>query len=349
MKRHIISQDATLREALGALNALSGGALTLIATDRRGSMTGTLTDGDVRRALLRGAALDDAVASAMNRRFHALRADAVDVAALAEARERGIRLLPLLNSDGAVTRIIDTAVTTTLLPLRAVIMAGGRGERLRPLTLTTPKPLLKIGGKPIIDYNIAMLARAGITDITVTTHYLAPQLEAHFAREVEGVSVRCVREDSPMGTIGAVRLAGIPATGATLVMNSDLLTTISLEQMWLRHEREGADLTVASVPYSVSVPYAILDTAADGAVTSLLEKPSYSYEANAGIYIINNERLRAIPADRRYDATDLIEDVIASGGRVVTHPIGGVWIDIGAPDDFRRASELIDAHRQLIR
>lgn len=347
MKRHIISETATLRQALHALNALSGGAMTLLAVDSRGAMTGTLTDGDIRRALLAGASLDDAVASAINRRFHSLRADAVDVVALAEARDRGIRLIPLLNSDGAPVRIIDTAVTSTILPLRAVIMAGGRGERLRPLTLTTPKPLLTLGGRPIIDYNVAMLARAGIDDVTVTTHYLAEQLEAHFATPVEGVSVKCVREASPMGTIGAVRLAGIPAAGHTLVMNSDLLTTVSLEQMWLRHVHSGADLTVATVPYSVSVPYAILATGPDGSVTSLMEKPSYSYEANAGIYIVSNEHLRAIPADRRYDATDLIDDIIASGGRVVTHPVGGVWIDIGSPDDFRRASDLLEAHRHL--
>lgn len=347
MKRHIISQQATLRSALAALNALSGGAMTLLAVDGRGSMTGTLTDGDVRRALLAGASLDDSVVSAINRRFHSLRADAVDVEALARARDLGIRLIPLLNSDGAPVRIIDTAVTTTILPLRAVIMAGGRGERLRPLTLTTPKPLLSLGGRAIIDYNVAMLARAGIDDVTVTTHYLAEQLEAHFAVPVEGVCVKCVREETPLGTIGAVRLAGIPAAGDTLVMNSDLLTTVSLEQMWLRHVRSGADLTVATVPYSVSVPYAILDTDSTGAVTSLMEKPSYSYEANAGIYIISNRRLRDIPADRRYDATDLIDDIIASGGRVVTHPVGGVWIDIGSPDDFRRASELLEAHRHL--
>lgn len=183
------------------------------------------------------------------------------------------------------------------------------------MTLTTPKPLLTIGDRPIIDYNIAMLAAAGITDITVTTHYLAEQLEAHFEGEICGVRVKCVREDSPLGTIGAVRLAGIPATGATLVMNSDLLTTVSLEQMWLRHLHAGADLTVATVPYTVSVPYAILSTRADGSVNSLMEKPSYSYEANAGIYIISNERLRDIPSDRRYDATDLMEDIISQGAR----------------------------------
>lgn len=125
MKRHIISENSTLRQALAALNALSGGALTLIATDSRGAMTGTLTDGDVRRALLAGADLDAPVTTAINRNYHALRADRVDVEALAAARSRGIRLIPLLNSDGAVVRIIDTAVTTTVLPLRAVVMAGG--------------------------------------------------------------------------------------------------------------------------------------------------------------------------------------------------------------------------------
>lgn len=343
MKSNIINSNATLLDALRAINDLSGQLMTLIVTDADSRMVGTLTDGDIRRALLSGIGLDAPVASAMRRDFHSLDADNIDVAALASYRRKGIRMIPVLDADGRVARVLDTSRQSTLLPVRAIVMAGGRGERLRPMTLTTPKPLLKVGDKAIIDYNIAMLAAAGITDITVTTHYLAEQIEEHFAGEVCGVKVRCVREVSPLGTIGAVSLADIPEIGTTLVMNSDLLTSLSLEEMWLHHRATGAMLTVAAIPYTISVPYAILDT--DGCmVKSFVEKPSYTHHANAGIYMIDNALLRQVRSDVRTDATDLIDSALAQGMPVSFFPINGTWIDIGAPNDYARAQELMRYH-----
>lgn len=340
MLNRIIHTSDTLLHALRALNDLSGGVMTLLVTDPDGRLRGTLTDGDVRRALIAGAPLHDSVTSAMHRGFRSLRDGDIDVEALARYRAEGLRLIPVIDADGHLTRLIDLSVTPTDLPLRAVVMAGGRGERLRPLTLTTPKPLLPIGGKAIIDRNIALLAAAGITDITVTTHYLAEQIEEHFAKPVEGVKVKTVRETKPLGTFGAVTLAEIPDDdGDTLIMNSDLLTDISLEQMWLRHKRTGADLTVATIPYTTAVPFAILTTEGDR-VTALVEKPSYTRQANAGIYMVSNRLLHALPADTRIDATDFMEDSIAAGKKVGWHSIDGLWMDIGSPNDYRRASQL---------
>ena len=205
---------------------------------------------------------------------------------------------PVLNADGTLRRIIDLSVTPTQLPLRALLMAGGKGERLRPMTLTTPKPLLEIDGKAIIDYNVEALAAAGVTDITVSTAYMADAIDSHFASPVAGVQVRTVRESAPLGTIGAASLVDWEPDGDTLVMNSDLLTTISFEEMYLHHAAEHADITVAAIPYAVSVPYAILTT--DGArVTGIDEKPTYSHYANAGIYIFRNAVLRTLRAGER--------------------------------------------------
>lgn len=346
MIRHIISENATILQALEMLNSLSGGVMTLFATDADGVMTGSLTDGDIRRGLIRGSQPSDTVRDVMNRHFKALTGSPLDIEALRYFRQNGVQLLPHLDSKGHILEIIDTTVTRTKLPLSAILMAGGKGERLRPLTLTTPKPLLKIGDKAIIDYNIEALARCGISDISVTVNYLAEKIEKHFSQPVSGVNVKCVREDQPLGTIGSASLVSRPPSGETLVMNSDLLTSVSFEDMFLWHRSENADITIAATPYNVSVPYAILAT--DGPqVTSLEEKPSYSFYANAGIYIISNRLLASLPSDRRTDATDLIEKAIADGLRVVYFPISGMWIDIGSPADFRHAGELME-HRNLL-
>lgn len=346
MERHVISSNATVIDALGKLNALSGGVMTLFVTDRRGVMCGTLTDGDIRRGLLGGARLEDEVGKVMHRNFKALTGGRIDVALMREFRRRQIRLIPVLDREGHITEIIDTSATHTRLPVSAILMAGGKGERLRPMTLDTPKPLLKIGGKAIIDYNIEALAKVGVTDITVTTNYLADKIERHFARPCGGVEVKCVRETSPLGTIGSAALISHPRGGDTIIMNSDLLTTISFEEMYLKHQEENADVTIAAIPYNISVPYAILGT--EGAdVVSLEEKPSYSYYANAGIYIFANSILDKLKPDTRTDATDLIERCIDEGRKVVYFPINGTWIDIGSPVDFRHAEELMRHHKDL--
>lgn len=345
--RHIIREGAPLMDAIARLNELSGGVMTLLVTDSDGRMTGTLTDGDVRRALLQGIGLESRVEEAMFRQFRSLKADAIDPAALRELRLKGLKLIPMIDSYGRISRVIDTRVTKTLLPLRAVLMAGGKGERLRPMTLSVPKPLLKVGGKAIIDYNIEALASVGVDDVSVTVNYLAEQIEEHFSKEVAGVKVKCVREPRALGTIGSVSLVDLPSEGDTIVMNSDLLTTVSFENMYLTHRERGADVTIAVVPYNVSVPYAILSTD-DDRVTALQEKPSYSYYANAGIYIFSNDLLKKLPADERTDATDLIEQAIAEGRKVTYYPINGTWIDIGSPIDFAHACELV-RHLQLSR
>lgn len=347
MKRHLIHSDSTLLEALRRLNELSGSTMTLFVVDPEGRVVGTLTDGDVRRALLAGSGLDSPASAAARRDFRRLEAGRPDVRAMRECRLCGIRLLPVLRADGTLERIIDLNRTSTILPLSALLMAGGKGERLRPLTLTTPKPLLEIEGKAIIDYNIEALAACGVTDITVSVRYMADAMEAHFAVPVAGVEVRTVREDTPLGTIGAASLLQLSAGGDTLVMNSDLLTTVSFEDMFLCHDSERADITIAAIPYTVSVPYAILSADSNRRVAGIDEKPTYSYYANAGIYIFRNEVLAGVEPGMRTDATDFIERSIAEGRRVVYYPISGTWIDVGTPTDFRQASELMRHHRNM--
>ena len=348
MNQYVIKENATLLEALHQLNLLSGKQMVLLVTNECDVMTGTLTDGDVRRALLGGVSLNAQVKEAMHRNFKAIKTKEVDVVMMRNCRINGVGILPHLNDDGTIKTVYDLTKTKAVLPLSAILMAGGKGERLRPLTLNTPKPLLEIGGKAIIDYNIEALASVGIDDITVTTRYLADQIHTHFSTPVAGVNVKCVTETLPLGTIGAASLVSRSEEGNTLVMNSDLLTTISFEEMYMRHIEEQADVTIAAIPYVVSVPYAILTT--DGAqVKGIEEKPSYSYYANAGIYIFSNELLDTVPCDSRTDATDLIEQAINNGLKVVYYPINGTWIDVGSPNDFKQAQDLMRHHNDLIK
>lgn len=346
--KYLISGKASLLEALDKLNTLSGGAMTLFAIDDAGRVQGSLTDGDIRRALLAGLPLESNVDSAVRRDFRCLCAGQPDVELIRDCRRRGLRLLPELNTDGTLCSIINLDTTANLLPVSAVLMAGGKGERLRPLTLSTPKPLLQIEGKAIIDYNIEALATVGVRDITVTTRYLAEQIEQHFAEPVAGVEVRTVREERPLGTIGAVSLIDLPEQGSTLVMNSDLITTISFEDMYIHHRESAAAVTIAAIPYQVSVPFAILTTEGDR-VTGLAEKPSYAYFANAGIYLFDNRILRLISPDSPTDAPDLIARAIASGEKVGYFPINGTWLDVGTPTDFAQASELMRHHKNFSR
>lgn len=350
MKDNLIPDGTTILEALARLNSLPGRAMTLFVTDADGRLTGALTDGDIRRALLRGTTPGSPVGDAMFTGFRAITpADGPEatVEKLRACRAAGITLVPRLDSDGRAVEIIDLSRTHTRLPLRAVLMAGGKGERLRPLTLDRPKPLLEIDGKAIIDYNVEALAACGVDDITVTVRYLADMIESHFAAPVGGVKVRCVREDKPLGTIGALTLCGIADDGGhTLVMNSDLLTTVSFEEMYLKHASSRADVTIAVVPYQVTVPFAILELDGDD-VTGIAEKPSYSHYANAGIYIFSNRLLRTLRPDERTDAPDLVADAIARGMKVTYYVINGSWIDVGSPADFRQAAELMRHHRNF--
>lgn len=345
MKDHVIDSNAPVMEALRRLNSLTDGVMTLIVTDSDNRVAGTITDGDIRRALLKGVTLDSPVTQAAHPRFRSVSPD-TPVEKIKEARMNGIRLLPVVDPQGKLLRALDLTKIETLLPLRAILMAGGKGERLRPMTLTTPKPLLEIDGMAIIDYNVRNLARAGITDVTVTTRYLADQIIDHFSKPVFGIDVKCVVEQEPLGTIGAASLIDRPDQGDTLVMNSDLLTTLSLEEMFLLHKAEEADVTIAAIPYSVSVPYAILATEGRR-VMSLEEKPTYSYHANGGIYIFSNRLLNSITPSTPTDAPQLIEKSISQGGKVVFFPVDGTWIDIGSPADFRHAQELMRHHRAM--
>lgn len=337
----VIASTATIKEALERINSLRGVPLTLFVTGEGDVLAGTLTDGDIRRGLLRGAALSEAVTAVMHREFRYLSREGDIAASFKRARTSGIDVLPVLDGEGRILEIVDLGRTRALLPLDAVLMAGGRGERLRPLTESVPKPLLPVGGKPIIDYNVDALQRCGITNIHVTVNYLHEQIERHFAGRGDRIPVRCTLEPAPLGTFGSIGLVEGLSHDNVLVMNSDLLTTINFEKLYEHHIASGAALTMAVTTYTVSVPYAILRTEGDR-VKSFQEKPTYNFFANAGIYIVRREMLSTVNGRERVDATDFIDSLLERGEKVAYFPIDGTWIDIGSPDDYAMACSKMD-------
>ncbi len=341
ISRHIISGNATIRETLTALNELSGDSMTLFALDDDGRLIGSVTDGDIRRALIAGHTTDDKAADIAFRNFISLTEDPSPTEryrTVARARERRINLLPVL-SEGILKDIIDLRKLKSAIPADAVLMAGGRGERLRPLTLDTPKPLLEVGGKPIIDYNVESLISYGVKNIYVTVNYLKDQIIEHFSEPKWHGRVHCIEEPCRLGTMGSVALIDTLTQDHVIVMNSDLLTNIDFESLWRHHVDSGAVLTMATIPYTVSVPFAIIRTDGDR-VTGLEEKPTFNHFANAGVYIIDRNVLGDIKRGEYLDAPDFVESLIAKGLKVSHFVIEGTWIDIGSPDDFRYANEV---------
>lgn len=341
MNNHTITKDKTLLEALSCINNLAPDPLVLFVIDEEQKMVGTLTDGDSRRAMISGASINDKVEKVMHRNFNYLKAeDITDVKELKRQKELKMKLVPVLDKDMHIVEIINLEKYKTKLPIDAVLMAGGKGERLRPLTEKTPKPLLPVGGKAIIDHNIDRLIIYGVKHINVTVNYLGEQLEEHFAEPRGEVKIETIREPKYLGTIGSIRFVKEFHNDTVLVMNSDLFTNINYEDFYLHFKEHGAVMSVAAVPYTVSVPYGIFDLEGRN-IQGLIEKPTYNYYANAGIYLIKKSALSEIPEDTFFNATDLIEKLIAEHKKVIRFPLNGTWIDIGNPQEYQKANELV--------
>lgn len=340
-KKHIISHDKSLLQALSQLNSIGRGPLVLFVLDDNNRMVGTLTDGDSRRALISGAMVTDNVGKIMHRNFNYMKAeDLSNVLEIKRKRDMLMKLVPVLDEDMRIIDVINLHQYKTRLPIDAVLMAGGKGERLRPLTEKTPKPLLPVGDKAIIDHNIDRLISYGIQHISVTVNYLKEQIEAHYQEPRQGIKVQTVREPKYLGTIGSIRFVKEFHNETILVMNSDLFTNIDYEDFFLHFQSHNADMSVAAIPYDVSIPYGILDLEGRN-IIGLLEKPKYNYYANAGIYLIKKGVLDEIPDDTFFNATDLIEKLIAEGKKVIRYPLNGTWIDIGNPQEYQKAKDLV--------
>jgi len=337
--KHIISDQRKVRDALEDIeNIPTRTSKTLFVTEND-KLVGTLTDGDIRRSLIQGIDLDHPVRDIMFTKFRYMHVDKVDPLELRKIREAEIRLLPIVDSDMRIIRIVDLWKKKSILPVDAIIMAGGIGKRLGTLTEDTPKPLLKIGDKPIIEYTIDHLIKYGVENIHVSINYKGEQIEAFLGDGSDkSVNISYIREDQPLGTMGAVSLVSEYKNDYLLVINADLLSDIDFEGLFLDCIKKDADMAVASVSHEQKIPYATLEIDGDE-VKSFREKPTYTYFLNAGIYLFKKEIAALIPHNEVFNATDLMEKVVAEKRKLICYPILGYWLDIGKPEDFEKAQQ----------
>jgi len=337
-KEHLISVDATIKEALILLDNLAIDAI-LFAVDTNQKLIGSLTDGDVRRGILKDLSLDDKVSTFIQPQPKFIRKGSYNIQEIITMREKNFMVIPVINSSNQIVNVINFRLQKSYLPVDAVIMAGGLGSRLKPLTDHTPKPLLKVGDKAIIDHNIDRLRKFGVDDYWISVRYLGEQLENHFLDgSSRNINVEYVWENTPLGTIGAVGKIENFHHDYVLVTNSDILTTLNYEDFFLDFIDKAADMAVVTIPYQVNIPYAVMETE-NNLVLSFKEKPTYTYFSNGGIYLIKRSILDKIPKGLHYNSTDLMEQVIADGGKLISYPIREYWLDIGKHEDFNQAQE----------
>ncbi|UZH55524.1 nucleotidyltransferase family protein [Salinimicrobium tongyeongense] len=339
-----IHRDQTILDALRKLNnvrsKINVSRLILFVADDNEVILGSLTDGDVRRSLIQHGNLSKRLEEICNRNF-IFKFEHSGFLDLREYRKKDLKILPILDRNMRLKRIIDLEKTQSVLPLECMIMAGGRGKRLSPLTDDIPKPMLPLGEKPIIEHNIDRLISYGIRKIYISVKYLGEQIQDYFGDgSSKGISIEYVWEDKPLGTAGALALVENFETDHILLMNSDLFTNVDFEDLYVDLINQEADMAVASTEYKVDVPYAVFETEGKE-VMEFKEKPSYVYYSNAGIYILKKELISKIPQNKYYDITELMEELIKEGGKLIHNPILGFWIDIGKPVDYKQAQELV--------
>lgn len=338
---NVVSIELTGRQALRELEELeSRFSKVLFVIDNEGKLVGAISDGDIRRGLLADKSIDDSIKAYMRPHPRVLHSSNLSTKEIKKMREDELILIPVIDDQNRIVSILNLKEVKTVLPIDVVIMAGGKGQRLRPLTLDTPKPMLHVGNKPIIEHNVDRLIRYGVRNFHITLNYLGEKISDHFKDGTsKGVSIRYVNETEPLGTLGSVGFIDQFENDHVLVMNSDLLTNIDFQEFHEFFIQSEADMAVASIPYNVNVPYAVLETS-DGSIRSFKEKPQYTYYSNAGIYLFKRSVLEQVKAGEYCDATEMLQQLIdGSQTKVVSFPIMGYWLDIGRMQDYQKAQE----------
>lgn len=336
--------EASLQQAMEVLDRTARGVV--LAVDDEFHLLSTITDGDIRRGLLSGLSLSAPLAEILRRKTASeyatpatVKANTAPEEVLKIMTERSVRHMPVLDEEG---HVVDLITADQLMPreaiTQAVIMAGGFGKRLLPLTENTPKPMLLVGDRPLLERTIEQLRQAGVSQVNVTTHFEPEKIREHFGDgEKFGVNVNYVSEERPLGTAGALRLIEAKEE-PLLIINGDILTNVDFRAMLAFHNEHHADLTVGVREYDFQVPYGVIETEGTR-VTGVNEKPVFKFFVNAGIYLLQPSLEEFIPKDERFDMTDLIQRLTAAGRTVVSFPIMEYWLDIGRLSDYERAQE----------
>ncbi len=332
-----IRTDSTIRQALEAIQRGACGIALVLDDGRR--LLGVMTDGDVRRAVLAGAALADEVAPYIVKTFTAVSPAAGRSEVLDLMRARSLSQIPIVDAAGRLAglHLLREIIGAVPRPNWAVVMAGGRGQRLRPLTDSIPKPMVKIAGRPILERIVLHLVGFGIRRIFISVNYLSEIIEQFFGDgSAYGCRIEYLRESKPLGTGGSLSLLPQTPEHPLLVLNGDLLTEFDLGKMIAFHQDGNYAATVGVHEYVQTVPLGVLDIA-DNRITGFREKPSFAYTTNAGIYLLDPGLLARIPKDEAYTVPALVEDCLGRGEAVGAFRIEDEWLDIGRPQELGRA------------
>lgn len=338
-ERALLTSDVTLQEAINNLNET--GLQIILIISKHGKFEGTITDGDIRRGLLRGLKLTSPIINLVNQNAFIVPPEMNKEGVLHLMRANRLHQIPIVNKEQQVVglHLLEEFSEPERIPHKIVIMAGGLGIRLRPQTETCPKPLLPVGGKPILEHIIERASLQGFTDFTFSVYYLAHMIVQHFEKGQRwNVSIDYVHETSPMGTAGALSLLNPKPDRSFVVLNGDILSTVRYGELLDFHRRYNAVATMVVRKYEWQHPFGVVQT--EGVdIIGFQEKPMISSYVNAGIYILEPQALDLIEKDTFCDMPMLFDRLRQRGLRTVVYPIHEDWLDIGFPESLEMANK----------
>ncbi len=333
----LLPPETSILDTLRAIDTAALEIALIVDADRR--LLGTVTDGDIRRGILRGVTLDGRIDQLMNRHPLTARPDTPDDELLFLMSRRSIKHLPIVDGQGRVVHLrrLQDLVARAPRPHQAVIMAGGLGKRLGALTRDTPKPLLPVGDRPILETIVRQLRRHGIVKIFLSVNYHADLIKAHFQRLSDlDTEIAFLEEKEFLGTAGSLSLLPEKPTTSLIVMNGDILCPVNISNLLDYHAAAGRALTLCTREFAFQIPYGVI--VRQGAeLVDIEEKPEQKILINAGIYVLEPRLLDLIPPATRLDMPDLIRQVARGQGGVACYPLSEFWLDIGQPGDYQEA------------
>ena len=338
-RKALISPQKSIRQAIQTID-VSAMQIALVVNEQK-QLLGTVTDGDIRRGLLKGCSLDDPVSSIMNERPTRVSTEATNEQILALMKQKSLHQIPVVDREEIVLDLVS--ISSFLEPPKkdnwVVLMAGGLGTRLSPLTNDCPKPLLKVGGKPILENILNSFLEYGFYNFFISVNYKSQMIEEYFGNGSRwGINIHYLRESQKLGTAGSLSLLPAVPQEPFFVMNGDLLTKVNFLNMLSYHEEQDSVATMAVREYEFQVPFGVIHSQ-EKQISSIIEKPVYKFNVNAGIYLLNPLSLRNIPSKKYYDMPELFKSLIQQEEKTVVFPIWEYWLDIGQLNDFQKAQK----------
>jgi len=345
IKKISVGVESSIEETIKAIQ--KGGMGIAIVIDDQQQLVATITDGDIRRAILKKVSLDDKVGKLIKSPLLKLpKTTVVPVGATHEEilkimKEEVLRHIPIVDEKGRIVELMwisELIEEEFSIPVSAVVMAGGKGKRLHPLTKDIPKPMLSLEDRPLMERTIEGLRKAGIAKVNIATHYKSEVITEHFGNgDTFGVDINYINEDQPLGTAGALGLME-PPDNSTLIVNGDILTQLDFRALFDFHRFHKAVMTVGVRKCELKVPYGVIEIE-DVEVKDIIEKPVQSFIINAGIYLLEPIAYNYIPKKRHFDMTDLVSCLLKANHKVICFPIQEYWLDIGHPENYQQVKE----------